>query len=126
MPAIRKFLSADHSILFDRIEEGTLRVDIDAGIVDSRSSGEWKPLPIERNDRGRPFVRIYHKGSRRSFGVHIAVWLAACGLESIPDGYDVDHIVADPDDNRISNLRLMRARINRSRHRDELFAAGEF
>ena len=51
------------------------------------------------------FVNLYKDGKIKRFYVHRLVYQAFNGV--IPEGYQIDHINNDPEDNRLENLQLL-------------------
>jgi len=57
-------------------------------------------------------IKIFDdKGIRKMFYVHRLIWQAFFG--EIPKGYEVDHIDFNRSNNRLNNLRVIPAAVNR-------------
>lgn len=107
----------DYKIIFDRMEAGTIKVDVVEGKVCVKYKGKWiEPyisLDDEDLDKAYRFVTIYYKNRRRKIAVHRLVWMVDNGEESIPEGYDVAHDDDDPGNNCNWNLDLEPNAFNR-------------
>lgn len=115
VPSVR-----DYKIFFDRMEEGTLRVDCEAQKVYTYYRKEWRELKCDLDDK-RPnkvylFVRVYHKGKRRCIALHRLIWMVHNGVESIPKGYDIGHEDDDSTNNDPMNLELEPSHVNQRRN----------
>lgn len=112
-PSVRevKFseMTTDEYIAWN-IYEGNTLVDIENGkVYRTRGPGGIKlDEPIEMsgsNVKGYLCVNIRNGKTKIQCKIHRIVWIAAHGI--IPDGYVIDHINNDKQDNRISNLQML-------------------
>lgn len=119
----RKYKPASEQIILDRLAAGTLRVDLETGVVEvlhphhSVWPGQWREphmKPSGRTDQYRVF-KLYLKNSRREVRLHRAVWIAGTG-ELIPDGCEIHHKDEDPENNAYSNLELLESEQHRNHH----------
>lgn len=62
-------------------------------------------LKPTKNSKGYLGVKLYCNGKPKCFRVHRLVWEAFNG--EIPDGYEINHINENKEDNRLVNLNLM-------------------
>lgn len=112
----KSFSGATDQDILDRIEDGTLFIDVNNAWVFSLSRGNWRELRIitrESNGSSYRFVEVYGKpGKKKKIALHRLVWMAA-NRQVVPDGYDVDHINGKVSDG-IDNLRLLESSLNRS------------
>lgn len=103
----------DQDIL-QRIEDGSLIVDVEQAVVESISMYGRKQLRvIERESNGSAyrFVEITSNGKKKKIALHRLVWIAA-NRQITPEGFDVDH--RDGPFDGISNLRLRPSAENRA------------
>ena len=76
---------------------------------------EWITLKqVPDKKWGHLFVAIKHKGRRRWAAVNRLVWMAGHD-RLVPKGFDVDHKDCDRTNNRLSNLDILPATLNRGR-----------
>lgn len=116
-----------YSILFQRLKEGTLKVDFSTGKIYSLN-GKWKELTWQYDEHAGKqryafvFIRkkcvsyfkdrkgISHRRvvwRRKGIAVHKVVWYAKHGPGSIPRDYELHHKDLNSLHNWLSNLRLM-------------------
>lgn len=119
---------ADEHIL-ERIRNGSLRVDIKLATVESLGKGgEFKSLRIiNRHSNGSSyrFVEIGFQGMQKKIALHRLVWMAH-HMQTVPDGFDVDHIRGKVGGDGIENLRLLDSSRNRSLGKPIVSENGEF
>ena len=97
------------------INEGNINVDVDMGrVFRTRGPGGIRlKEPIEMNGtnlNGYLVVSIRNGKTKMQCRIHRIVWIAANGI--IPNGFVIDHINNDKQDNRLSNLQLLTAEDN--------------
>ena len=102
------------------INEGNIVVDIEYGkVFATRGSGGIKlDKPRELTGtilNGYRVVSIRNGETKMQCRVHRIVWIAEHGV--IPDGYVIDHINNDKQDNRRCNLQLLTAAENSTKAR---------
>lgn len=92
--------------------DNLIRTALDEGllIVDEKTGTIWRPTPKglrrivpEMNGKGYLRFRFAVHGVRCHFRVHRVVYMAVHG--SIPEGYHIDHVNGNKQDNRICNLQ---------------------
>jgi len=102
-----------------RVLEDFSRYEIlETGIVKYRDTGKICPdfSDGKGSNHGYRKIKLFDDtGIRRRFSVHRLVWLAFFG--DIPEGFEIDHIDHNKQNNNIDNLRIIPALINRGRHR---------
>lgn len=110
------------------IAEGNIVVDPRAGkVYGTRGPGGVpykKPKELAgTNVSGYLVVSIRNGATKLSCRVHRVVWISQNGV--IPDGYVVDHINNNKQDNRIENLQLLTAAQNSTKAKEDgLYATG--
>lgn len=114
----RKYRRGDYSLFFDRIAEGTLRVDCTAGTVEilCPQSKEWREPHIDVNEHGYLFFRVYKDGFRRKVAVHRLVWMVHNGRQDVPAGHEVHHEDLNQRNNSGTNLKLLDCDSHRELH----------
>lgn len=122
-PVVRKVrfteMTKDEYIAWN-INEGNIVVDIEYGkVFATRGSGGIKlDKPRELTGtilNGYRVVSIRNGETKMQCRVHRIVWIAEHGV--IPDGYVIDHINNDKQDNRRCNLQLLTAAENSTKAR---------
>lgn len=117
-PTIRKVrfteMTKDEYIAYN-INEGNIVVDAENGkVFATRGPGGVKldkPRELKgSNLNGYLVVSIRNGETKMQCRVHRIVWIAEHGV--IPDGYVIDHINNDKQDNRLCNLQLLTAAEN--------------
>lgn len=104
------------------INEGRILVDAEQGkIYSTRGSGGIKlsePRELKgTNMNGYLVVKICNGDTKMCCRVHRIVWIASHGI--IPDGYVVDHINNNKQDNRLCNLQLLTAENNSHKAKED-------
>lgn len=92
------------------ILNGDIRVDCESGIVWGNRGPGGRKLSSPRqlgftHPSGYKIVHLSANNEKKAVRIHRLVWIAKHGV--IPEGYIVDHINNDKEDNRISNLQLL-------------------
>lgn len=111
--------SMDRSIVIKNcLDKGYLFVNYETGqIYSTRSRNRMeKGMAIELPGaicNGYKVHNIYFEGIKKQCRAHQIVWISANGLYD-KDKYMIDHIDRDKENNRLSNLRLVDAKGNRS------------
>lgn len=92
--------------------------------LDYQGKKRIKYLRNKKRPTGYCQIALFRDGKRKRFSVHRLVWEAFVG--KIPDGYEIDHINAVRDDNRLVNLRVVTSKENHANpvsvenHRDSM------
>ena len=124
-PVVRKVrfteMTKDEYIAWN-INEGNIVVDTEHGkVFATRGPGGVKlDEPKELNGsivNGYRVVSIRNGETKMLCRVHRIVWIAEHGI--IPDGYVIDHINNDKQDNRLCNLQLLTAAENSTKARTD-------
>lgn len=89
----------------DLLKQGRLTVDTEHGRVYAPKSNTPERPVGARTKKGYLRVCLNVEGKQHHFMVHRIVWVAAHG--PVPDGYQIDHVNAQKDDNRIANLEAV-------------------
>lgn len=122
----RKYKKATYKIFFDRMEEGTLRVDIETGIVYTmcRIKKDWRPLCVTGDDanpdKSYAFITVYHKGACRKITISRLVWMVANAEEDIPKGCTIDHEDGNIHNYNYRNLVLVSKEYNQAKRNNDL------
>ena len=112
-PSIREVrfteMTKDEYIAYN-LNEGHIIVDTEHGIVyGTRGPGGValkEPVELKGTDvNGYKVVSIRNGETKMQCRVHRIVWIAKHGI--IPEGYVIDHINNDKQDNRLCNLQLL-------------------
>lgn len=124
-PTVRKVeftkMTKDEYIAFN-INEGNIIVDAEKGKVYGTRGPGGKKLskPKELTGtilNGYRVVSIRNGQTKLQCRVHRIVWISKNGI--IPDGYVVDHINNNKQDNRISNLQILTSKENSTKARKD-------
>lgn len=124
-PTVRKVeftkMTKDEYIAFN-INEGNIIVDAEKGKVYGTRGPGGKKLskPKELTGtilNGYRVVSIRNGQTKLQCRVHRIVWISKNGI--IPDGYVVDHINNNKQDNRISNLQILTPKENSTKARKD-------
>lgn len=131
-PSIRKLdvskMTKDEYIAWN-LSVGNIIADTSAGkVFATRGPGGVKlAKPKEltgTNLNGYKVVSIRNGTTKLSCRVHRIIWIAAHGV--LPDGYCIDHINNNKQDNRLENLQILRPEENSTKAaRDGLYHTGE-
>lgn len=97
-------MTVDHMIR-KAIDDGLLVVDTINGKVFSKKSGQIREIKPESNRKGYHRFSFYIDGQRYHFRVNRVVFIAEYG--EIPEGFMIDHINNDKNDNRVCNLQML-------------------
>ena len=102
--------------VFDLITNGTYHVCPMTATV-TRNGRPLKPVIRSRGDdpsRGTyRFINICSRGRKRKIALHRAVWMAF-NEDTVPEGYDIDHVFGSDRGDEIWNLRLQESGENRA------------
>lgn len=124
-PSIRKVrfteMTKDEYIAYN-INEGNIIVDTEHGIIyGTRGPGGValkEPVELKGTDvNGYKVVSIRNGETKMQCRVHRIVWIAKHGI--IPEGYVIDHINNDKQDNRLCNLQLLTPGENSTKARED-------
>lgn len=96
--------------MFKKVEFGCGYDASDSGEVFSCNMN--KLLKQETTKNGYKRVNLYCNGKRKRFLVHRLVWETFVG--KIPEGYELDHIDGNPQNNRLENLRVVTHKENQN------------
>ena len=89
--------------------------DPETGVLSRRSGRRaGQPCGYLAGETYKGYLRVKIKGIH--YRVHRVIWKHYYG-EDIPEGYSIDHIDFDTQNNRIENLRLMEMLENTKRQR---------
>ncbi len=103
--------------ILERIEAGTLVVNMGSLEVFSYFRGEWSRLRVKShksNGSEYKFVEVCHQGMKKKIALHRLVWMFSM-RSLVPDGCDVDHIEGKTLGDSIDNLQILSASENRSK-----------
>ena len=124
-PVVRKVkfteMTKDEYIVWN-INEGNIIVDTENGkVFATRGPGGVElDIPKEMNGsivNGYKVVNIRNGETKIQCRVHRIIWIAAHGI--IQDGYVVDHINNDKQDNRLCNLQLLTPQENSQKAKND-------
>ncbi len=124
-PSIREVrfteMTKDEYIAYN-INEGHIIVDTEQGIVyGTRGPGGValkEPVELKGTDvNGYKVVSIRNGKTKMQCRAHRVVWIAKHGI--IPEGYVIDHINNDKQDNRLCNLQLLTPGENSTKARED-------
>ena len=123
MKAKRKYAKATDEIFLQRLQNGTLRVDLETGRVEGcfhrGRMGPWlEVMPIKGGrQKDRLFIRVCINGARKAISLPRLIWMAKTG-ELIPDGIEIDHEDHNRHNHHRENQRPREASENHRDNRD--------
>lgn len=103
-PKKRKYRTVSEDELLTAILAGRFAADSEGNVYSV--NGHRHLLATFLDPQRRPCVKLYLDGGRRTTTVGRAVWMI-CNRRLVPEGFAVDHIDRDKENNRPENLRLL-------------------
>ena len=101
--ARRKYRKLSEQDVLDAILAGRFTIDADGNVFSV--NGTARQLIPHLDPQGRPCIKFYVDGGRRSTTLGRAVWMIH-NRQLVPEGHAVDHIDRDKTNNRPGNLRI--------------------
>jgi len=100
----RKYRKVSGQELLDAILAGRFTADASGNVYSN--NGTPHQLASFRDPQGRPCVKLYIDGGRRTTTLGRIVWMIV-NRRLVPEDRAVDHLNRDKEDNRPVNLRLL-------------------